>query len=568
MPHTTTGERNEIKDPNRVDFKSIFYRESIRKWETIQALREGTDAMRDGRERWLPRLKEEPQEKYDMRLEMSVLYPGLDNGIRRIVAKPFSKPIVVVDEKLLGERTQVTLENTDGNGKSFQEFSSQVFDVANQFGMAHVLVDFPQVATVTESAEGEPEVSTPSLAEEREQEIAPRLIVVRPDQLFGWRAEGETLTMVRIFEQDLRDKGIFGETLVNIIRVIGRTDWQIWEQELREDSESQNKNIQPSGENEGEWKLISFGTHTFGEVPLLTYYIPNKQTGFLEAEPTHEALADTNVSHWQSQSDQRNILHIARVPVMFASGFEQEEIEAGITVGAQSLVSSRNDEADLKYVEHTGAAIEAGRQDLLDLEDKMRAMGLQPMLPNQTGDIKATGIAIDEAQSQSEVQAWIRVLETFLLRVIQWSARWVEEDVPETVSVEVFNDFVIGLLGDKDSKTLLEMRLSGQIDHETYLIETQRRGMLREDADLDDIMRKVEAEAASIPGAPPEEDLQPAGRATDGTPHTHTSDAPGGTAGEQHEHTDEEPCGIQLDGTPVTNPHQHTTEFLEGEACE
>lgn len=574
MPHTTSGIRSEIKDTDRVDFKSIYFREMIRKWETIQALREGSEAMREGRERWLPKMKEEPLEKYDVRLERSVLFPGLDGGIRGIVAKPFSHPVTVVDEDNLGERTQVTLEDTDGAGKSFHEFAREVFDVGNQFGMCHVIVDFPQTATVVEGKDGETEVVTPNLAEEREAGIAPRLVVVRPDQMFGHRAEGTVLTMVRIFEQDLRDDGLFGEVLVNVIRVIGVRQWQVWEQEVRQDSESENKNKSAKGEDEGEFKLVAEGEHTFGAVPLLTYYV--KQTAFMESEPTHEHLADINVTHWQSQSDQRNILHVARVPVMFAAGFEEEEIEAGIVVGSQSLVASRNDQATLEYVEHTGAAIEAGRQDLKDLEDQMRVLGLQPMLPHQSGDVKATGLAIDEAQGQSEVQSWIRVEELFLLRVIRWIARWVDEKVPDKVSVQIFNDFTIGLLGDKDSKTLLEMRLSGQIDHETYLIETKRRGMIREDADIEAIIAAVEAEGPPMGEDPPEPEpepeptdgLSPAGRATDGDPHTHTSGMPNGTAGEPHTHPQPSSCGVRPDGTPVTNPHQHTTEFPDGEACE
>lgn len=492
MPHTTTGARSEIKDANRVDVKSIFFRENIRKWETIQALREGSEAMREGRDRWLPRMKEEPQDKYDVRLKMSILLPGLDSAIRRIVAKPFSKPVVVVGADELGERTRVALKDTNGAGKSFHQFAMDVFDVANQFGLCHVLVDFPQTAVLDDDGE----VVTPSLAEERESGLAPRLVVVRPDQLFGHRADGETLTSVRIFEQDLRDDGLHGEKLVNVIRVIGRRDWQVWEQTVRQDSESENKNKSPKGEDEAQFVMVASGRHTFGDVPLLTYYI--RQTAFMEAEPTHEHLADINVSHWQSQSDQRNILHVARVPVMFAAGFEEEEIEAGITVGAQSLVSSRNDKATLEYVEHTGAAIEAGRQDLKDLESQMRALGLQPMLPHQVGDVKATGLAIDEAQGQSEVQSWIRVEEKFLRRVIEWVARWVGEKVPDGVSVQIFNDFVVGLLGDKDSKTLLEMRLSGQIDHETYLVEMKRRGIIREDADVEAILAAIEAEGSSL----------------------------------------------------------------------
>ena len=63
-------------------------------------------------------------------------------------------------------------------------------------------------------------------------------------------------------------------------------------------------------------------------------------------------LGHLNVEHWQSSSDQQTILHVARVPLLFVIG-----VETPLTIGADSLITASNPGAELKFVEHSGAAI-------------------------------------------------------------------------------------------------------------------------------------------------------------------------------------------------------------------
>ena len=53
---------------------------------------------------------------------------------------------------------------------------------------------------------------------------------------------------------------------------------------------------------------------------------------------------------------------MARVPILFGRNLKVGE--DGIEIGPNRLILGEGDGADLKYVEHGGAAIEAGRQDL------------------------------------------------------------------------------------------------------------------------------------------------------------------------------------------------------------
>jgi hypothetical protein len=64
------------------------------------------------------------------------------------------------------------------------------------------------------------------------------------------------------------------------------------------------------------------------------------------------------------------------------------------------MVQSSNVNAKLEYVEHTGAAIDAGDKDLTKLEMQMQAMGLQLLIDDTKGQ-SATGEIRDDAKENS-----------------------------------------------------------------------------------------------------------------------------------------------------------------------
>ena len=80
-------------------------------------------------------------------------------------------------------------------------------------------------------------------------------------------------------------------------------------------------------------------------------------------------------------------------------------------------------EAKLAYVEHAGHAVQAGRQDLQDLEARMEVMGMVPFA-ERSANSTATGKAIDAAASGSLAQEWVRALEAGLREAYALAAEW------------------------------------------------------------------------------------------------------------------------------------------------
>ena len=122
-------------------------------------------------------------------------------------------------------------------------------------------------------------------------------------------------------------------------------------------------------------------------------------------------------------------------------------------------------------------------------------------MPNRSGDVKATEIAVSESKSQSKVQRWITDLQGTADSVLADVHDWMGMEMPNDSTVDIFQDFSpVGALDDL--KDLSEMQIRGQLSLETLLHEARRRGRLSEAIDIQEEMRRIEEEEANEPDDP------------------------------------------------------------------
>ena len=88
------------------------------------------------------------------------------------------------------------------------------------------------------------------------------------------------------------------------------------------------------------WQPHDEGLTSLDVIPLATFY--TKRTGFMMATPPLLELAYMNVKHWQSQSDQDNILHVARVPMLMISGIDDDTFELKVGTSSATKLPMQN----------------------------------------------------------------------------------------------------------------------------------------------------------------------------------------------------------------------------------
>lgn len=425
-----------------------------------RALMGGTTAMRAARTTYLPQFAKESRAAYDVRLAASWLFNGYRKTVKDMTGRVFCKSVEITEGD---ERLKEWSENIDMQGRDLSTFARQVFeDALSGPGISYIMVDAP------------PRKGTVTQAQAQEQNLRPYMVSLRVEDVLGWRAETianvTTLTQIRIAEKfperDPLDE--FKEVSVDQIRVLDRTETGVQTRLYRRDAKSQKWAL------EGEPTLNT----AIREITIVPFYA--NRTGFFTGEPMLDDLADINIAHWQSQSDQRNILHYARVPILFGAGMDAK---AAITIGATEAVMASDANAKLAWVEHSGAAIGAGRQDLKDLEFQMETFGLQ-LLTARANAQSATGEALDANKETSQLAMTADALKDALEQALEWMCVYGGFD-PE-VEVEVNKDFGVSFMTAQEVTALLSAVKDGALSRETFVKELIRRGVLRSDLDPDE----------------------------------------------------------------------------------
>jgi hypothetical protein len=429
-------------------------------WEIVRALMQGTDAMRAANTAYLPKWPNEDQDSYNFRLATATLFPAYSRTIKTLVGKPFAKPITW--NKAPSAQVMEWTKDIDLQGRNLDIFSAELAEEVVGYGIAGILVDAPNAKELIGSDR------TPSQAEEMALGIRPYFVCIHPWQLLGWHSERvggvETLTMLRLFEIVCEKDGEFGEKKVEQVRVLEPGKWRTFRLRQREDGDR-------------EWYQHANGVTTLKYIPFFPAY--GNRLGFMLGKPPMMELAYMNIKHWQSQSDQDTILHVARVPILAIAGIDDPDGKFTLNLGTKAAVKLPHG-GEMKYVEHTGAAISSGKISLDDLKEEMRQAGAE-LLVLKPGSITATQINTEQGIGLCDLQRIAMGLEDTIDKALACMAEWGQAGV--SGSTNVHKDFAALTLAEASATLLHAMRQSGDLSSETLFHELQRRGIIAPDID-------------------------------------------------------------------------------------
>lgn len=471
-PQVSSGE-NE-RDPSHT---SLWYEAMSPRWLLMNDLLGGTDAMREARTRRLPKHPEETDDSWTRRLNAAVLFNVTQMTADTLTGFPFSEPIQLGQD--IPTRIKDFCENIDLRGTHLDVFARQWFFSALTKGFSHVLVDHPMVAP---REDGAPR----TLADDQKEGLRPYWVMIQPEDLIAARAQvingHEVLTHIRYRQEVVvvAEDG-FEESVVQQIHVREPGVHQVWtlKHERGKDiwvPEAPTSITLPGGKP--------------APITLVTLYA--SRNGFMISKPPLEDLGHLNVAHWQSYADQRNILTVARFPMLAASGVEDDD--GILAVGPNQMLIAEDAQARYYYVEHGGKAIESGRQDLLDLEQRMSAYGAD-FLRKRPTVYTATGRVLDQAGIFSPLQVMTISARDAIETALDYTALWIGE--ADGGSVKLNMEFSPKPVDSADLASLQKTWEDGLISDETYVNELIRRKTLSPDLDITKELAQVEQRRAA-----------------------------------------------------------------------
>jgi len=463
------------KDAARPDTTSYAYDTMRPAWDTVQTVLEGTTAMRRAGKQFLPQHHGETDTAYGERLSRNTLLNVTKLTLNSWVGRPFSD-IIRFEET--PEPITAILPNVDLVGNDAQVFCRNWFADGVAKAYSHVYVDFPRTDTV----EG-----VRTVADDLREGVRPYWVHIKPEQIFFASAEviagREVLREIRMMEE-VSDMVGFAELLQPQIRRVYIDAEGSHVQLYRKDD--------PRKED-SDWVLYEEYEFSLGFIPLVTFYA--HRDDFMLGTPPLLDLADLNIAHWQSTADQRSILTVTRFPILALSGASDEGKE--LVIGPNRWLYSPDPGGKFYYVEHTGKAIAAGRQDLVDLEEQMAEYGAD-FLRKRPGNVTATARALDSAEATSPLMDMTIRFSEALDLVLEYTAAWL--NLPSGGHSELTTDFGPEGADQAELTTLSNTRKDRDISRKAYLEELKRRGILTEEYDIEEDATQLEEETMDLFG--------------------------------------------------------------------
>ncbi len=454
---------------------SSAYLRMAPRWRMIDVLLGGTETMRAAGEEFLPQYDNETNNNYQARLSRATLLNMTEQTLETLAGKPFREAIVL-DEDVAPQIVELS-DDIDMQGNNLQAFGRSWFREAWAKGFSHVLVEHP-TPELKYDEEGRERPRT--LEDDRNEGLRPFWVHVKPECLIAAYSAivngKEELTHIRIREKTI-EQSQWGEIAVDRIRVLEPGTWQLW----------------APNEKGDEWHVESQGVTSLDYIPLVTFYA-GKRSGLMECKPPLTDLAYLNVSHWQSSSDQRNVLTVSRFPILAASGVPADQ---KVVIGPNNFLTTEDAKGKWYYVEHTGAAIAAGQVDLESLEDQMASYGAEYMR-KRPGDETATGRALDSAESSSYLASTVLAFQDCVEQAMQFTADWLKIESGGSATVNA--DVDISESDGKEVDALLKMRAQRDLSRKAFLNAMKLRQILPEDFDEDADAEQLKEEATDAMG--------------------------------------------------------------------
>lgn len=446
-------------------------------WNRINALMGGTKTMRLAGGKYLPQWPKEEPDVYTNRLQQATLFPAFSRTVITLVGKPMSRAVTVNEDA----PTQITdlLDDIDLEGRDLTSFVNDILTETVAKGIAGILVDFTRRDRVVNTIQAEKEAG-----------LRPYFVKISFSDVLGYKVTTingkKQLTQLRFYEYIQADSdNKYTTNKIRQIRVVEPNSYEIWRQDP---------------EKPDHWNLIEQGETTAGKIMFVPLY--GEYLSFMKGRSPLLELANLNIKHWQSQSDQDNILHVIRCPILTY----QSDIDANTGLPKFDLTISPNmgvaipEGSEVKYVEHTGKAVEAGKTSLDDLKDEMRQAGAE-LLVMRMAQATATEIQADNSVGTCALQRIVKNVNDGINLALQYMADWLK--ISEGGTIQIYNEFGLSSIDDAMAQLLYTMSDASKsepvISRKRVYLELQRGGVLSPDISYEDELKDI----ADQPKPPP-----------------------------------------------------------------
>lgn len=461
---------------------SPAYKRQVTEWQMINALLGGTGVMRAMGEIYLPKHENESTKSYAKRLQKAVLAPFFKRAVNFSTGKAFYKPITIQSAKEKGALSDKIIElvnDANKKGDSFAKFCNTSFKDAWAKGLGFIYVEAP--AFDSDKIRTQADVAATG--------YRPYLVYVPAEDVLDIEIDEDgKIVYVKLLERFTRfNTQIKATEELTRIRVVTTTEIGVYERPVVAVTTASRQVKQMPEFTEYQIAPDYPIANKLGIVPIVPIYTGEKKADF-ECASALIDLAYTNVQYFQDESTHENAVNFAEFPILLLVGSDGKEI----TIGANKMIAIKDEKANLKYVEHSGKALEAGRLNLEDLRVKAGYCGLKVLMSDSANNKSANSTATEAEIENIDANSELKVAADNFVDSINM-VLYLYELYLGTANANGQANYVAKLDGlysvsqsdVREIATLMELKSAGEMRLETLYGELKRRGTISEDVDIE-----------------------------------------------------------------------------------
>lgn len=464
-------------------------------WQLIRALAGGTRSMRRRGGEYLPSRPLESEPDYKHRLGNAVLTPVFSETCENLTGRIFAQTMIVNDDVPTWIKTQV-IPNIDRMGRDINVFANEFVLEAMEYGLAHVLIDAPELPP------GTPQDKL-TLQQQIDNKIRPYVIRVHAENVIGWQEVDGELTQLRVTFSETVQDGEWAQRHVETVRVY--------------DSSPGEEQVRVRVFVKAQASDVSTATPQYMEapdrarvlpiprIPLVTLY--TDRTGYLQANPPMREVAFLNAKHWRLKSMLDELLETVSVAILCTTGVDTND---KIVIGARHVVKLPAN-ADMKYVEHQGAALGSLQNEIVNTLEDMRQAGgsiLKP-LNKRTGRTN-TEVNDEIGRETSQLGLIVKSVENAMSAIFDTMGLfWSDHDNNKSAGTVTCRP---NLNPDEDPgrsiDNLMKLGVGGVLSRQTIFETARGNGVFNSEIQWDDEQARIEADG--LPQNPEDQPIEDA----------------------------------------------------------
>lgn len=383
-----------------VDKRHATYLQQQPKRDVFAAVKNGTDAVREGKTLYLPMYPDELKGEYEVRLKMATIDGIVQSGVDTLCGSVFHGDI---DTSKVNPAILPLLEDIDNKGTHFNIFARNAFD-ASFDGFSVIIVDTPNS-----------DVPINSLGDEQRLGIRPYWRLYFAKDVINWRydinpvSHAVELALLVLEEKTEEPKDIFETEMVTRYRVYRLDDQKrpMWELYRKADSASVSD----------EFALEDWGV-------LSTSGIPAAIIGCITDEPRLLVESRLEIKAYQKESSFDTIEYLS-IPTLFTKGYEDEN---RLSLGASTHIRLPI-EGDVGYVQIDSAGHAELKSTIATIKAYISTRlneltNVSASLPGGVGgaDKTATQAVIEDRDKQARLILWAEQFKDALELALSFTA--------------------------------------------------------------------------------------------------------------------------------------------------